>query len=433
MSYHPLDEKTVIDYVMARPAMEAIFPRDARLASREVGDGNLNQVFILEDLARPGQSAVLKQALPWLRVAGDSWPLDRKRMLFESRALLLYNDLAPGLAPQVYDHDDEMSTVVMEHLDRHDMMRHALVARKRFPRFADDISTFMARTLFFTSDLFLPGKEKKAMLARFINDDLCKLQEDFVFGNPYMDSPDNKWNPLLDAEVQAVRRNGPLKVAIAEMKESYMTHAQALLHGDLHTGSVMLNRDDTRVIDPEFAFFGPIGYDVGAVLENIVLAALSHYGHTPDPAARIEYQDYLLDTMREIWVQFERKWEQLWVENNAGELQPAKYWDFPGGEEAFADFRRRYMANVWRDTHRARRLQDAAPDDGHRQRVRLLLHEELGAARPRRARRHPDRRALGHRAQRHRLHRRPRRPRPRGDGNGAVVILVCCRSGVESL
>jgi 5-methylthioribose kinase len=207
----------------------------------------------------------------------------------------------------------------------------------------------MARTLFFTSDLYLTGMEKKELQKKTINPDLCKMQEDFVFGNPYMESPDNNWNPVIDAEVRAVRANGPLKVAITEMKESYMTHAQALLHGDLHTGSVMLNEQDTKVIDPEFAFMGPIGYDVGAVLENIVLNYLAHYAHTPDPAVRADYQAYLLDMAAEVWNEFARKFEDLWVNNNRGELQMAKYWDFPGGQEAFAEFRRRYILNVLHD------------------------------------------------------------------------------------
>ena len=34
-----------------------------------------------------------------------------------------------------------------------------------------------------------------------------------------------------------------------------MTNAQALLHGDLHTGSVFVRDDSTKVIDPEFAFY----------------------------------------------------------------------------------------------------------------------------------------------------------------------------------
>ena len=35
-----------------------------------------------------------------------------------------------------------------------------------------------------------------------------------------------------------------------------MTNAQALIHGDLHTGSVFVKGDSTKVIDPEFAFMG---------------------------------------------------------------------------------------------------------------------------------------------------------------------------------
>ncbi len=33
----------------------------------------------------------------------------------------------------------------------------------------------------------------------------------------------------------------------------------------------------------------------------------------------------------------------MWKENNRGELVPQGYWDFPGGEEAFAEFRRQYI------------------------------------------------------------------------------------------
>jgi 5-methylthioribose kinase len=40
----------------------------------------------------------------------------------------------------------------------------------------------------------------------------------------------------------------------------------------------------------------------------------------------------------------------LWIENNKGELPPAKYWDFSGGKEAFAEFRRRYMLDLLQET-----------------------------------------------------------------------------------
>ncbi|MAE69622.1 MAG: S-methyl-5-thioribose kinase [Gemmatimonadetes bacterium] len=350
MAYRALDERSVVDYVRACSAMEAIFETGAALRAREVGDGNLNLVFIIENVADPEQSAVLKQALPYLRVAGESWPLTRERMRFETQALLKYNELTPGLVPRVYEHDQEMSLVIMEHLRKHQIMRKPLVARERFPRFVDQISSFVARVLFFTSDLYLSGLAKKTLMSEFINPHLCKIQEDFVFTNPYMESPENQWNPRIDAQVREVRANGALKLALAEMKAGYMTHAQALIHSDLHTGSIMVNERDTRVIDSEFAFYGPIGFDLGAILENLVLNHLSHYAHTPDPRARREYQAYLLDLVRSVWGEFARKFETLWIENNRGELVPEPYWDFPGGDDAFAEYRRRYMADLLRDT-----------------------------------------------------------------------------------
>jgi 5-methylthioribose kinase len=355
MAYRALNEKTLIEYLKSRPAASGLFAKDADLEVSEVGDGNLNLVFIVVNRRDPGQSAVVKQALPYLRVAGDSWPLTRERMRFESQALFKYNELCPGLVPKVYDYDEEMSLVVMEYLSEHEVMRKPLVRRERFPKFVDHITTFLVNSLFYTSDFYLTGPQKKALQARFINPELNKLQEDFVYTNPYMDSPENKWNPLVDKEVQAIRADSELKLEIAEMKRAYMTQAEALIHADLHTGSIMLNDRDTRVIDPEFCYFGPMAYDVGAVLQNLVLNHLSHYAHTPDRRQREEYQAYLLEMVQAVWEEFARKFEEVWRQNARGELMPARFWDYPGGGEAFAEYRRRTLRRL---------LQEAAGHGG---------------------------------------------------------------------
>ncbi|MGQ9491883.1 MAG: S-methyl-5-thioribose kinase [Anaerolineae bacterium] len=355
MTYHPLNEKTIVTYIAQRPSLANVFSDFSHLAVREVGDGNLNLVFIVENTVNPAESVVLKQALPFLRVAGESWPLTRERMHYEIQALLKYNELAPGLVPAVYDFDEEMSLVVMEHLKRHEIMRKSLVARLRFPNFVDHITTFLVNSLFYTSDLYLTGPEKKLLQAKFVNEQLRKLQEDFVYTNPYMVSPENKWNPFVDDAVQAVRSDARLKMAIAELKQAYMTHAEALIHADLHTGSIMLNAEDTRVIDPEFAFFGPMGYDIGALLQNLVLNYLAHFGHTVNQEERTSYQAYLLDMIGAIWHEFVRKFDAVWAVNNRGDLVPNTYWDFPGGAEAFAAYRQRYLLRL---------LQDAAGHGG---------------------------------------------------------------------
>jgi 5-methylthioribose kinase len=349
MSYRPLDEKTVLDYVRANEDFDFL-DMGANLTAEEVGDGNLNLVFIVRNATDSSRAVVVKQALPYLRVAGNSWPLTRDRMRFETHALLCYNELTPGLAPLVYSHDEDMSLVVMEYLGKHEVMRKPLVARKRFPKFADQISTFLANVLFKTSDLCLTGPEKKALQVQYINPELCKIQEDFVFTNPYMESEENNWNPEIDPEVRAVRGNMPLKHAIAELKEKYMMQAQALIHSDLHTGSIMVNEDDTRVIDPEFSFFGPMGYDIGALLSNLVLNFGSHYAHTPDKNDRDDYQAYLLELMHDIWTGFASKFEALWIEHNTGELVPNNYWAYPTGDEAFAGYRRDFIQRLLQDT-----------------------------------------------------------------------------------
>ena len=51
---------------------------------REVGDGNLNLVFVVEG---PKSGVVLKQALPYVRLVGESWPLSVRRAFFEHQAL----------------------------------------------------------------------------------------------------------------------------------------------------------------------------------------------------------------------------------------------------------------------------------------------------------------------------------------------------------
>ena len=48
-----------------------------------------------------------------------------------------------------------------------------------------------------------------------------------------------------------------------------MNYAQSLIHGDLHSGSIFANEKGIKVIDPEFAFYGPMGYDIGNVIGNL--------------------------------------------------------------------------------------------------------------------------------------------------------------------
>ena len=272
----------------------------------EVGDGNLNLVFIVKGDA--GGVAV-KQALPYVRLVGESWPLPLSRSHYEYLALTHQARLAPGLVPAVLHHNEGLALVVMELIEPHIIMRKGLIAGTLYPRFVGDIATFMARTLFFSSDLALPAAKKKEGIAAFAgNHALCKITEDLIFTDPYRVAEQNRWTqPWLDATAAAFREDLDLHVAVSRLKLKFLNAPEALIHGDLHTGSIMVTEDSTVVIDPEFAFYGPMGFDIGAVIANLLMAYLASAGHERSPGERRLFEVWVLETIEDVWTEFARR------------------------------------------------------------------------------------------------------------------------------
>jgi len=227
----------------------------------------------------------------------------------------------------------------------HQELRSALLAGETFPDFAVHVGHSVADATFASSDLALSGAERRILMAKHSNPERCELQERSIFTDPFMDSGDNHWNPQIDDLVTAMREHGGLKVAVAETKRSYMNHAQALLHGNLHTGNVMVNRSDTLVINPEFAFFGPIGFDLGTLFANLLISRCAHEVHSTDVAEREAIQGWLGLAMVETWHSFAERFEANWIAHEVSSAQ-GSYWDFPGGDEAFAEMREFYLADV---------------------------------------------------------------------------------------
>ena len=260
-----------------------------------MGDGNLNLVFIVRG---PAGGLCVKQALPYVRLVGESWPLPLERAFFEHEALVEHGRHAPGLTPEIYRFDPVMMLIAMELLEPHIIMRRGMIQGIRYPRAATDMAEYMARTLFFTSDLGTSAAEKKARVAVFCgNTALCKLTEDVIFTEPYMVHDNNRWtSPQLDDLAAAFRADAPLKRAVSRLKCKFMGNAEALIHGDLHTGSIMVTQDDTRVIDPEFAFYGPMGFDTGAFVGNLLLNYFSQDGHATEADDRAAYKAWVLET-----------------------------------------------------------------------------------------------------------------------------------------
>ncbi len=324
-SYRPLDTSSVVDYVRSRAELGSIFHANEPLDAVEVGDGNLNLVFKVTAAADHQRTVVVKQALPYVRLVGESWPLPTDRARIEAQSLALENQLVPHHSPHLYLYDPDLYLMVMQNLNNHIIMRHGLIQGIQYPHFADHIGLFLAKTLGLTSDLVLDYRAKKEEVARFINPELCKISEDLIFTDPYRRHEQNAYHIEIEPQVLALQADESLRAEVAQLKEKFMTQAQALLHGDLHTGSIMVNQTDTYVIDSEFAFYGPMGFDVGALIGNLFLSYASHEVRTPDETERAAFRRYLTDTVIALWKVFEREFQSLVWANVDSHAMPLAY------------------------------------------------------------------------------------------------------------
>jgi 5-methylthioribose kinase len=185
-----------------------------------------------------------------------------------------------------------------------------------FPNFSDQITTFMANTLLLTTDVFLNHQEKKELVKRYMNPELCEITEDLVYTEPYNDYKhrNDVYPPNLEWVKRELYEDDELKLEVSKLKFDFMTNAQALLHGDLHTGSIFINENSIKVIDPEFAFYGPIGYDVGNIIANLTFAWANADATVQKDQERITFKKWIEKTITEIIDMFKVKFLKLWRE-----------------------------------------------------------------------------------------------------------------------
>ncbi|WP_210081280.1 S-methyl-5-thioribose kinase [Pantoea endophytica] len=308
----------------------------ALVSAEEIGDGNLNLVFKIFD--NQGRSrVVVKQALPYVRCVGESWPLTLDRARLEAQTLIEHYKHCPQHTVNVTHYDAELAVMVMEDLSSHRIWRSELVKGAYYPQAGRQVGEYLAQTLFHTSDFFLHPHMKKAEVARFINPEMCEITEDLFFNDPFIDHERNKYPAALESLVVSLRSDDALKIAVAGLKHRFFTDAEALLHGDVHSGSIFVADGSLKVIDAEFGYFGPIGFDVGSAIGNLLI----NYCCLPGllaPREAAEGRERRLSDVQDIYNQFASRFLEL-AKEKTRDVALA----YPGYAESF-------LRKVWRDT-----------------------------------------------------------------------------------
>ena len=296
----------------------------------EMGDGNLNLVFIVASKrscndAKDGKQQakiIVKQALPYVRCVGESWPLTLDRAFFEYTALQAQKNACSEYVPNLYYFSKKDALIVMEYLAPPiQILRKGLIAGIRYNTMAYDMGIFCAKTLFRTSGFALSTTElRKRVEFWSTNSMMCALTEQVVFTEPYIVATNNHWTtPYLDDDKKAIENNTELKLAASKWKMKFVTNTEALIHADLHTGSVMCaNEKDhqTYVIDPEFAFYGPAAFDTGAFIANLLLSFVSQSVHRHNDDTNSDYDEWILQQIIVFWNTFVEQFTTYWNDPN---------------------------------------------------------------------------------------------------------------------
>lgn len=332
--YEALSQETLPVRLGSLDALTSVVGEDpASWSVQEVGDGNLNLVFIVEGTKG---SVIVKQALPYVRLVGDSWPLPLKRAFFEYHALKRQQERDPGSVPAILHFDEEQALIVMERLHPHIILRHHMMAGQKVAKLGETMGRFCARTAFRGSDLSMNAGDKKKDVALFSgNIELCDITENLVFTDPYFDAEMNRHTtPQLDSVVAELRADHLLKVEAQHMKRAFTAKQETMCHGDLHAGSIMATPDEARMIDPEFAFYGPFGFDIGMLIGNYLMAYHAASAHLKDMDVCAGYQEWILQQTTDTWTAFCDEFATLWRTERTGILYPHSLYEDQGQPEA---------------------------------------------------------------------------------------------------
>lgn len=327
---------TAADAVDYARQFGGVNPPESLVDALEIGDGNLNLVFKIFDTEGVSR-VVVKQALPYVRCVGESWPLTLDRARIEAEVLQIHGQFCPEHTVNILHYDPVLAVMVMEDLSSHAIWRGEQVKGVDYPQAASQLGEYLAQTLFHTSDFYQHPHAKKADVIRFTNPELCDITEELFFNEPYEVHERNGYPRALEPLIATLRDDDELRQKVAGLKHRFLSHAEALLHGDVHSGSIFVADGSLKVIDAEFGYYGPIGFDVGSALGNLLI----NYCALPGlfaPREAVAIREQRLNDVRATWQSFAEGFLAL-----AAEKTQDRALAYPGYAAAF-------LVKIWRDT-----------------------------------------------------------------------------------
>ena len=220
--------------------------------------GNMNEVILVRDSL--GKEVVLKYAPPYLHMLGPDFPLAQERIHVEMHVLEYFSSIAPQFVPQVLHCDEANFCMILEYKKDFITLHEGHILEQFEPKVYIKLGEFL-------SALYTNNPPKKPQNF-YENSELKSITNEYVFTIAFLENSDktmpHTWfNPLPKSKL--------LLENVSYLKSLFSTPHESLIHGDLHTGSVLVRGEEIAVIDAEFALFGPISFDIGNLFAHFIM------------------------------------------------------------------------------------------------------------------------------------------------------------------
>ena len=178
--------------------------------------------------------------------------------------------------PVQYNFDADAAVIAMEDLREAHVLRDTLIAGTVDTAIAEQVGRFMGIVHSRTYINNIDNATAQHYRQQFANTTMQSITADYVFTFPFTEHETNFWTLGLEPDVQRLKTDTDFLRQAEHLKRIFLTAQHGVTHGDLHTGSVLVQNDTAKVIDAEFAFYGPVGFDLGLYWANYFLSYFSH-------------------------------------------------------------------------------------------------------------------------------------------------------------
>ena len=256
--YRKLDQKSVIEYVVQKD----FFKETTLLSCHKLSDNKLNHIFQISDQNQ--KTVIIKQA------KSNSFSA-QERINIEVERTLEHHRCCPEHTVKVLLHDSSQSCFVMQDVSEYQSILTTLSKGENFPHIAPQLAYYLAYSLFYSSDFYLSSVEKNTKICQLLNSDYSLTTDYSTFTEPYNDlKPKNLSQSSLDLLFE-LRQDETFKAELAELKAKLLNSTQAFLHGNLTSEQVLDDNTNIKIINTKYAFYGPIGFDIGTILGSFLL------------------------------------------------------------------------------------------------------------------------------------------------------------------